>query len=294
MDMLCLMFDSETRGTLETAGTAWTDDEIARAVHGDHTDVLAGIAELLENGVAHRDGSGAIYSRRMLRDESVRGKRAAAGRLGGRPRKQNESKTKANTKPKAKQIPDNDIDIDNDSERDKRESVVPLELPLPFDSDTFEAVWAEFCEHRRGHRSKWTELAAKKILTKLGAMTHDDAIAAINNSIESGWAGVFPPGGRGEPRSPVRTVTQGVNRTDDAKQKVEMHRETVKAWYAKLDKFTRARLWKEARAGMVTKAVTEDILAECDANEDDRAGWMYHHERLRLGHGPEYERAVKP
>ncbi len=209
MDMLCLMFDSTTRGTLETAGKAWTDDEIARAVHGDHTEVLEGIAELLEKGVAHRDGSGAIYSRRMLRDEAVRLKRAAAGRMGGRPKKQNESKTKANTKPKAKQIPDNDIDNDTDNDiettgKKKSTQPDPLNLPLPFDTEAFKSVWIEFDEHRSRMNKPWTALAAKKILTKLGGMSHDDAIAAINNSIESGWAGVFPPKGNGQPRSPAR------------------------------------------------------------------------------------------
>ncbi len=91
-------------------------------------------------------------------------------------------------------------------EKKTKKPPTPLELELPFPGETFKAAWTEFDEHRDGHRSKWTVLAAKKILTKLGAMTHDDAIAAINNSIESGWAGVFPPGGSRQSRSPSRVV----------------------------------------------------------------------------------------
>jgi hypothetical protein len=72
VDMLCLMFECEQRGVLATSGTAWTDDEIVRAVGGDHDVTLACLRELVEKRVAHRDDRGAVYSRRLVRDEDSR------------------------------------------------------------------------------------------------------------------------------------------------------------------------------------------------------------------------------
>jgi hypothetical protein len=72
VDLLCLMFECEQRGVLATAGTAWTDDEIVRAVGGDHDVTLACLHELIEKRVAHRDDRGAVYSRRLVRDEDIR------------------------------------------------------------------------------------------------------------------------------------------------------------------------------------------------------------------------------
>lgn len=71
--MLCLMFESSERGVLaDSSGVAWTDEEIARAVGGEHTLVLEGLRELVATGVAGRNQFGAVYCRRMVRDEEQR------------------------------------------------------------------------------------------------------------------------------------------------------------------------------------------------------------------------------
>lgn len=86
IDMLCLMFESDERGVLATAGRAWSETEIAQAVGGDQNVTLAGIRELVDRGVVSRQGSnpeGAIYSRRMVRDEQKRRQCSEAGKKGG-------------------------------------------------------------------------------------------------------------------------------------------------------------------------------------------------------------------
>ena len=85
MDLLCLMFESEERGVLATAGVAWSDDEIALAVGGDRAVVLACVQELTHKGVANRQSNGALYSRRLIRDEHKRRLCVAAGKRGGNP-----------------------------------------------------------------------------------------------------------------------------------------------------------------------------------------------------------------
>jgi hypothetical protein len=72
IDVLCLMFECEVRGVLSTGGLPWGDHEIAAATGGDTAENLSCISELLRKGVAHRNSDGAVYSRRMVRDEQVR------------------------------------------------------------------------------------------------------------------------------------------------------------------------------------------------------------------------------
>lgn len=77
IDILCLMFDSEERGVLVSRRQAWGDDEIVLAV------VRAGLEELTSKGVAGRRKDGALYSKRMVRDEEIRLKNVKNGGKGG-------------------------------------------------------------------------------------------------------------------------------------------------------------------------------------------------------------------
>lgn len=70
--MLCLMFECDERGILATEGQAWSDEEIARAVGGDQNVTLDCVRAVLAKGVAGRNQSGAVYSRRMVRDQELR------------------------------------------------------------------------------------------------------------------------------------------------------------------------------------------------------------------------------
>lgn len=72
MDMLCLAFECEDRGVLASGGQPWTDAEISAAVTGPTDVVLSCISELLSKGVCGRNKSGAIFSKRMVRDEKER------------------------------------------------------------------------------------------------------------------------------------------------------------------------------------------------------------------------------
>lgn len=72
IDMLCLMFECSARGVLSTGGAPWSDEDIATAVGGDTAEVLTCITELLLKGVAHRNSAGAIFCKRMARDEEQR------------------------------------------------------------------------------------------------------------------------------------------------------------------------------------------------------------------------------
>lgn len=148
IDILCLMFECSDRGVLATGGVPWTDQEIAAAVGGDISDGVECVAELLRKGVAYRNQAGAIFCKRMVRDEQIRKARSEAGKLGGNPGllKQNASKPKA--KAKQKTTPSSSSSSSSSEEKKKG---TPSESPAagtprpPGDSPHARAV-AAFCE----------------------------------------------------------------------------------------------------------------------------------------------------
>lgn len=108
IDALCLLHENEDRGAFSSAGNAWSNEEISRAIGGNCVENLALLDEVLAKGALRRNSDKAIYSKRIRRDEEIRKVRAKAGKKGG---KQKRSKSVAN----GEQIPDNDNDSDNDT-----------------------------------------------------------------------------------------------------------------------------------------------------------------------------------
>lgn len=86
ISMLCIMHDSPVYGRLLNAdGSAMTFESLARRVGESPAQVKRLLDELLANGVGHRAADGVVESRRMMRDEDRRNRRAAGGVLGGNP-----------------------------------------------------------------------------------------------------------------------------------------------------------------------------------------------------------------
>ena len=106
MDMLCLLFECPVRGVfIDASGRPWSETEIAEAIGGDSGANLEYIAELVSKGVAQRDSRGAIFSRRMVRDEQNR--RAATERK----RKERSGHTQVT----AMSVNESEADIENQS-----------------------------------------------------------------------------------------------------------------------------------------------------------------------------------
>lgn len=73
IDMLCLMFFAPVRGVCASGdGIPWQLEKIGAAIGGDVGTNVACIQELVSQGVASCNERGAIYSRRMVRDEQER------------------------------------------------------------------------------------------------------------------------------------------------------------------------------------------------------------------------------
>ena len=85
MDMICFMHEGNPYGHLKVGDKVILPPNLARMV-GETLEVVQGwLDELQEAGVYDLAEDGAIYSRRMIRDENLRKIRAEGGKLGGNP-----------------------------------------------------------------------------------------------------------------------------------------------------------------------------------------------------------------
>jgi hypothetical protein len=85
-DMLCIMHESDERGVLLLAGRPIPEDALARMLNLDNQTFNQTLTNILTYGVAsRRESDGAIYSRRMVKDEKLCQTRREAGKKGGNP-----------------------------------------------------------------------------------------------------------------------------------------------------------------------------------------------------------------
>lgn len=106
IELMCVMHESDEYGFLVVAGKPMDERDIAKVIGETPTFCKKILKELEEKFVFSRDSRGAIYSRRMVKDESIRTIRAAAGSLGGNPKlKSNLDKQKVKQNPKQKPTP---------------------------------------------------------------------------------------------------------------------------------------------------------------------------------------------
>ena len=91
-ELLLMMHDSDERGVLLVNGQPMPDAVIARRLGLDNQTANQILTTLLTYGVASRRGSdGALFCRRMVKDENLRQIRTAAGKKGGNPRLLNQT-----------------------------------------------------------------------------------------------------------------------------------------------------------------------------------------------------------
>lgn len=70
--MLCLMFECSPRGVLITGSSPWSRDDVAAAVGGNKDVARVAIDECVAKGVCGVREDGALFSRRMVREETRR------------------------------------------------------------------------------------------------------------------------------------------------------------------------------------------------------------------------------
>lgn len=84
MDMLCYMWESPVKGVMvKPNGIVYTQAEIVAMLGNDAKGSSVWLNQLIEAGVCGVREDGAIFSRRMVRENDLRQKRAIAGQKGG-------------------------------------------------------------------------------------------------------------------------------------------------------------------------------------------------------------------
>ncbi len=87
LDLVCIMHDSPERGVLLLPnGRPMNEAQIANNVGLSISQTRKAITAIMDSGTgSRRDSDGAIFNRRMVRDERIRQIRKECGRLGGNP-----------------------------------------------------------------------------------------------------------------------------------------------------------------------------------------------------------------
>lgn len=98
MRMLCIMAKSKRKGYLLDNESKMESKTLAKIVGGSEDEINPLLDELEKHGVYSKTIDGIIFNRRMVRQSELSVKRSMAGKLGGRPKKQNESKMESKTK----------------------------------------------------------------------------------------------------------------------------------------------------------------------------------------------------
>jgi hypothetical protein len=111
-EILCIMHESSERGKLLLNGKPMPVEVLSRLLGLDKQALSRSLAKIIEMGVAKKDETGVLYSKRMVRDEEIRQIRHAAGVKGGNPALLKQKVKPPGSKPANQTSEDEDEDED--------------------------------------------------------------------------------------------------------------------------------------------------------------------------------------
>ena len=155
MDMICFMHEGKPYGHLKVGDKVILPSNLSRMV-GETLDVVEGwLDELSQAGVYEINEEGAIYSKRMIRDENLRQIRAAGGSKGGNPMLKD--KGKVNLEDKQKTTPSSTSSSSSTSTKLSKDNFI--DTP----DGVSQEVWNSFVKQRKTKRAQITELVMRDI-----------------------------------------------------------------------------------------------------------------------------------
>ena len=124
-DCICYMWESTERGVfLKPNGQPYTKEEIVRMVGLDNQNSGNWLTYIIESEVCSiRESDGAIYCRKMVRDEEIRIKRKNAGMKGGNPILLNQE-VNYEDKQKVNHFPENENENESSLKKNNKECEV--------------------------------------------------------------------------------------------------------------------------------------------------------------------------
>lgn len=152
IDMICFMHEGSPYGHLKVGNKVILPANLASMVGATLVEVEGWLDELYQAGVYELAEDGEIYSKRMVRDESLRNKRAEGGKLGGNP------SLKVNLKVipmVAKEVKQKPTPSSSSSSSSSNINTAP--------EGVSSEVWQEFVKHRKTKKASVTPLVIKGI-----------------------------------------------------------------------------------------------------------------------------------
>lgn len=175
IDLLCIAHECEPYGHLTVNGKPMTTAQIGRHTGLTERECAKLVAELEDAGVVSRTEEGAIYSRRMVRDEDLRNRRAEGGKggaehgakgaehgaKGGRPKKE-----RGDSKPPLEPPPSSSSSSSPSGEEEEkaRKRAAPVARP----PDVAEQVWADWLHLRKAKRAPVTQTTVDGAVAEAG------------------------------------------------------------------------------------------------------------------------------
>lgn len=145
--MICFMHEGSPYGHLKVGDKVILPQNLARMVGETLSTIEGWLHELQEAGVYDLTDDGVIFSRRMIRDESIRNARAQGGKLGGNPALVG---GKVNHEVKQNPTPSSSSSSSSSKEEKKATIVAP---PV----GVSDSVWQDFVKHRKAKKAQVTQ-----------------------------------------------------------------------------------------------------------------------------------------
>ena len=163
LEILLMMHESEERGVLLLNGKPMSIDRLSTLLGLVNQKTTTVVNSLLETGVVSKREDGALFSRRMVRDEKVRSVRIEAGKRGGNP---NLVKQKSTTQVKQKSTPSSSSSSSSSSSINKKSK------PKKVFGDFKHVHLTEAQEHK--YRNEYGEAFFKRLVEKLDSWIEQD------------------------------------------------------------------------------------------------------------------------
>lgn len=180
--MMFVMHDSDRYGHLAAAGRPFSDEAVAARCGCSLDEYKSRLRELLDAGVPSCLSGGILFSRRMVRDAELRKARQKSGRLGG---KQKSRKALA-------KVYQNTEDETEDENEDKDVSV---SVVVPEDLKANLAEIQDWLAYKRERGQGYKPRGMAALWRQLRQVPQAQRKAAIEFSMASNYAGIYPPKG---------------------------------------------------------------------------------------------------
>jgi len=177
IEMICYMHQGTPYGYMKVNHMVIHSANLARMIGATLSETEGWLSELKNAGVYSVDDDGAIFSKRMIRDEEVRKARADGGKMGGNPNLKPENKVNLNANLK----PTPSSSSSSSSSKLNTVAIAPPNGVSP-------SVWQDFQKLRKAKKAALTDTAMRGIereAEKAGWTMN----AALQECCTRGWTG---------------------------------------------------------------------------------------------------------